>query len=163
MILNSSADLAALKGTGAYADALRCVLGSTTMWVNDAPADQASLWRQVSVGDTLARLDLTIEDLLAECAAAGIVPTAPSAPASVAPLLAPEPVSQPPRIVAAAMGISIAGGDVAAMPGAFNITAALYLGVGTIMLVYLNQIPELSFVSGNAGAASVTAIELTYA
>lgn len=71
----------------------------------------------------------------------------------------PDPVSSPPRIVAIAMGIEIADGDVFAIRGSFNVTAALYLGVGMIMLVYLNPVPPLSFVFGSVGAAIVTPIE----
>lgn len=84
-IINSRADLDALRGTDAYAEALRIILGATTMWVNTAPADQSPAWEQRSVGDTLAKLDLTTQELLAECAAAGIVPQSPAAPVSIAP------------------------------------------------------------------------------
>lgn len=78
-IINSRADLDALRGTDAYAEALRIILGATTMWVNTAPADQSPAWEQRSVGDTLAKLELTTQELLAECAAAGIVPQSPAA------------------------------------------------------------------------------------
>lgn len=92
------------------------------------------------------------EFLAYESAGGAVDDCGPPAPA--------EPVSAPPRIVAAAIGIIVAGGDVAAVPGSYNVTAALYLGVGTIMLVFLNEIPAISFVSGNAGTARVTASEL---
>ena len=83
-IINSRADLNALRGTDVYSDALRAILGATTTWVNDAPEGAAPQWRQVSVGETLAHLDLTLDELLAECASAGIAPTNPPAPSSVA-------------------------------------------------------------------------------
>ncbi|PZA12475.1 hypothetical protein DNX69_10905 [Rhodopseudomonas palustris] len=49
---------------------------------------------------------------------------------------AAEPVSQPPRVVASAMGITVENGDVAAIRGSYNIAAALYLGVGQVMLLF---------------------------
>lgn len=94
MIINSRPDLDALRGTAAYAEALRMILGATTSWVNDAPAGEPPQWRQVSVGETLARLDLTLPDLLAECAAAGIAPQASEPPASEV-----QPPPPPPPIV----------------------------------------------------------------
>lgn len=89
MIINTRSDLDELKGTDIYGEALRQILGATTMWVNDAPAGSAPQWHQVSVGDTLARLDLTLDELTAECAAAGIVPQSPSAPVTTS--IAPPP------------------------------------------------------------------------
>lgn len=84
MIINTRADLDALRGTEAYAEALRRILGATTMWINDAADDATAVWRQASVGDVLASLDLTTEELLAECEAAGIVAQSPPAPAALA-------------------------------------------------------------------------------
>ena len=84
MIINTKADLDALRGTDAYAEALRRILGATTMWVNDAPAGSPPVWRQQSVGDTLARFGLTTEELMDECAAAGVVPQTPEAPPAAA-------------------------------------------------------------------------------
>jgi len=84
-IINSRDDLDALRGTDAYPDALRAILGATTTWINDAAAGQPPQWRQVSVGETLAWLDLTLEDLLQECAAAGIATTNPPSPAVSSP------------------------------------------------------------------------------
>lgn len=84
IIINTRADLDALRGTEAYAEALRRILGATTMWINDAADDAPAVWRQASVGDVLASLDLTTEELLAECEAAGITPQTPPAPATIA-------------------------------------------------------------------------------
>lgn len=88
-VINTRADLTALKGQDIYGEALRSILGATTMWVNDAVAGEPPIWRQVSVGDTLARLDLTLAELLAECAAAGITPQQPEQPAA-------QPIPAPP-------------------------------------------------------------------
>ena len=79
-IINTRSDLEALQGTDIYADALRSILGSTTTWVNKAPQGAIAQWELVSVTDTLRYLDLTLEELLSECAAAGITPTTPPAP-----------------------------------------------------------------------------------
>ena len=84
MIINNKADLNALRGTDAYAEALRRILGATTMWVNDAGPGEPPAWRQQSVGDALAQFDLTTEELLAECEAAGVVPQAPPQPVAPA-------------------------------------------------------------------------------
>lgn len=79
-IINSRADLDALRGTDVYSDALRAILGATMTWVNNAPEGEEPIWEYVSVGETLAHLDLTLDELLAECAAAGIAPTNPPGP-----------------------------------------------------------------------------------
>lgn len=80
MIINTRSDLDALRGTDAYAEALRAIVGATMTWVNDASAGEPAQWRMVSGGDTLARLGLTANELLDECASAGIVPQSPEAP-----------------------------------------------------------------------------------
>lgn len=79
-IINSRVDLEALQGTDVYADALRAILGTTTTWVNDAANGGSPQWRLVSVNDTLQYLGLTLDELIAECASAGIIPTTPSMP-----------------------------------------------------------------------------------
>ena len=79
-IINTRRDLDALQGTNIYAQALQTILGSTTTWVNEAPKGDAAQWKLVSVNDTLQYLDLTLEELLSECSAAGIVPTTPQIP-----------------------------------------------------------------------------------
>ncbi len=144
-IINTKADLDALRGTEAYAEALRRILGAVTMWVNDAPAGQAPMWRQESVGDTLARLDLTIEELLAECAAFGICLSPAQSPSSAMAAVHEEAVASQPKIVAAAMSVTIDGGDVSALDGAFNIAAALYLGPGQFMLLLYNPLPDANY------------------
>jgi hypothetical protein len=83
-ILNTPADLAALKGTPDYATALQILLGSTQTWINQAAAGAAPDWQLVSVLSTIQAMGfMTVDDLLAECAAAGVV--APPAPAQPAP------------------------------------------------------------------------------
>lgn len=84
MIINTKGDLDALRGTDDYAEALRRILGATTMWVNYAPDGQSPVWRQESAGAVLTQFDLTMEELLAECEAAGVVPQACDPPASIA-------------------------------------------------------------------------------
>lgn len=84
MIINTRADLDALRDTDAYAEALRRILGATTMWVNDASDGQPPVWRQEAAGAVLEQFDLTMEELLAECEAAGIVPQVPEPPAIAA-------------------------------------------------------------------------------
>jgi hypothetical protein len=82
MIINTRADLDALRGTASYPEALRAILGATTTWANDAQAGEPPQWRMVTVGDTLSRLGLTEDEMLDECASAGITPQAPEAPVS---------------------------------------------------------------------------------
>lgn len=91
MILNTPADLAALKGTPDYAAALKTLLGSTQTWVNQAPAGSASDWRLVTVLSTIKTMGfMSVDDLVAECAAAGVVaPPAPAAPPAAPPAPAP--------------------------------------------------------------------------
>ena len=83
-ILNTPADLVALKGTPDYAAALQILLGSTQTWVNQAAAGAAPNWQLVSTLTTIQAMGfMTVDELLAECAAAGVV--APPAPAQPAP------------------------------------------------------------------------------
>ncbi|QXX74224.1 hypothetical protein [Methylovirgula sp. HY1] len=87
-ILNSPADLAALKGTPDYASALQILLGSTMTWVNQAAVGQPANWQLVTVLSTIQKMGfLTVADLLAECTAAGVVapPTPPMPPNPPAP------------------------------------------------------------------------------
>ena len=82
-IINSRSDLDALQGTDAYGEALLVILGSATTWVNTAPEGGAPAWQLVTVLSTIQRMGfLTLEDLLQECAAAGIAaPPPPPQPA----------------------------------------------------------------------------------
>ena len=145
MIINNKADLNALRGTDAYAEALRRILGATTMWVNDAEPGEVPAWRQQSVGDALAQFDLTTEELLAECEAAGVVPQAPPQPVCPVAASSAEAVAAPPQLIAAAMSVSIANGDVAALEGAFNIAAAIYLGVGQVLLLFYSPMNSANY------------------
>ena len=83
-ILNTPADLAALKGSPDYAAALQILLGSTQTWVNQAAVGAPPNWQLVTVLSTIEAMGfMTVDELLAECAAAGVV--APPAPAQPAP------------------------------------------------------------------------------
>ena len=86
-ILNTPADLAALKGTPDYAAALQLLLGSTQTWVNQAAAGAPPDWQLVSALSTIQAMGfMTVDALLAECAAVGVVaPPAPPAPAAPPP------------------------------------------------------------------------------
>jgi hypothetical protein len=55
-------------------------------------------------------------------------------------------ISTKPDTTAAAFGVVVRDGDVAAIGKSYNILAALYLDVGHIMFMYLNPIPAGSFV-----------------
>lgn len=94
MILNTPADLAALKDTPDYAAALQILLGSTQTWVNEAAPGAPPNWQLVTVLSTIQAMGfLSVADLLAECAAAGVV--APPAP--------PQPAAPPPEPVPTAL------------------------------------------------------------
>lgn len=82
MIINTKSDLDALRGTDAYADALRCILGATTTWVNDGPYSDTPVWRLRDCGDALARFGLSRAELMAACEESGVVQQAPTAPAA---------------------------------------------------------------------------------
>jgi hypothetical protein len=51
-------------------------------------------------------------------------------------------VSLPPRLVAAAMAIDIAGGEVVVLNGSFNVAATVALGAGQFMLLFYNSLPN---------------------
>jgi hypothetical protein len=87
MILNTPADLAALKGTPDYAAALQLLLGSTQTWVNQAAAGAPPDWQLVSTLSTIQAMGfMSVDALLAECAAVGVAaPPAPPAPAAPPP------------------------------------------------------------------------------
>jgi hypothetical protein len=85
VIVNTRADLDALRDTPAYGEVLRNILGSATTWVNTAPEGSPPAWQMVTVLSTIERMGfLSVNDLLAECAAAGVTPPAPP-PAPSAP------------------------------------------------------------------------------
>lgn len=65
--------------------------------------------------------------LVAQTARRAIPPTPP---------VVPDPGLIPPKLIAAALSISIANGDVASVDGAFNLVGAIYLGVGQYMLLF---------------------------
>lgn len=91
MILNTRADLDAMKGTPDYAAALTAILGATTTWVNHGTAE-APDWRQETALSHVERLAFpSLEAFLAECAAHGIAPGEPEPPVAD-----PAPEPEPP-------------------------------------------------------------------
>lgn len=80
MMINTRADLEALKGTPDYAAALRAILGATTTWVNHG-TDEEPDWHQETALSHIERLAFgSLEEFVAECAAYGITPGAPEPP-----------------------------------------------------------------------------------
>jgi hypothetical protein len=80
MIINSRADLDALRGGPDYAAALRAILGATTTWVNHGTAEEPD-WRAETALSQIERLEFaSIEELLAECAAHGVAAVEPEPP-----------------------------------------------------------------------------------
>lgn len=71
----------------------------------------------------------------------------------------PDPVSTPPTLIATAFGVTVANGDVTEIKGAFNVAAALYLGVGQYMLLFLNPLPDGYFVTIHGDVAAMEVVE----
>lgn len=65
----------------------------------------------------------------------------------------PEPGTVPPRLVASALNIQVANGDVASLAGAFNLGGAIYLGVGQYMLLFLAPQPDADYFPLVTGSA----------
>jgi len=83
------------------------------------------------------------------------------------PYVAPEvaPGTVPPRLVASAFGITIAGGDVTEMSGVFNLVAAIYLDVGQYMLLFIEPQADADYfgvVSGDAPCLRVVDRQADY-
>jgi hypothetical protein len=55
------------------------------------------------------------------------------------------PVSNPPKIVAAAFNIIIQNGEAAGVEGSFNIAGALYLDVGLYLLIFNEAQPDANY------------------
>ncbi len=80
-IINTRSDLEALRGTPDYGAALRALLGASVTWINTAEEDAPPVWEKQTVLSHIEKMGFaTLDALLAECAAAGIVPTEPTAP-----------------------------------------------------------------------------------
>lgn len=92
MLINSQEDLLSLRGSPQYGEALLRILGSARTWINRAPVGSPAQWELVSVLSTLQAMGFqSVDDLLAECAAAGVAaPPAPPAPNPPP----PEPINQ---------------------------------------------------------------------
>lgn len=79
-IINTRSDLDALKGSPDYAAALQALLGAASHWINVGTPD-APEWQLQTMLAPIAALGVaSIDDLLAECATAGIVPTVAEPP-----------------------------------------------------------------------------------
>jgi hypothetical protein len=66
----------------------------------------------------------------------------------------PDPGLRPPTLKAAAFNIAIANSDVSAIEGAFNTIAALYLGVGQFMLLFLEAEPDADYFAQITGGSA---------
>lgn len=80
MILNDRRDFEVLRGTPDFGRALRLILGSTKTWINRSDLGEEPDWEEVTVFDTLSRMEFTMEEFLDELQAAGIAPTTAPAP-----------------------------------------------------------------------------------
>lgn len=65
----------------------------------------------------------------------------------------PDPGTMPPRLVASALNINVANGDVASVEGVFGFAGAVYLGTGLYMLLFLASQPDTNFFSVISGGA----------
>ncbi|UQR66230.1 XkdW family protein [Bradyrhizobium sp. C-145] len=65
------------------------------------------------------------------------------------------PVSKPPRVVAAALNIGIADGNITSLDGAFNIAGAIYFDVGQYMLLFIEPQPDNNYFALITGDAPV--------
>lgn len=75
------------------------------------------------------------------------------------------PGTVPPRLIASAFGITIAGGDVTDMSGVFNLVAAIYIDVGQYMLLFIEPQPDADYfavVSGDAPCLRVVDRQVDY-
>lgn len=70
----------------------------------------------------------------------------------------PPPLAVPPVLVAAALNINVADNDITGIEGMFNIAGAVYLDVGTYMLVFTeSQLDDAYFaIITGAPAAAMT-------
>lgn len=80
MIINSRADLDALRGTPDWPVALRLLAGTTIGWRKSAAQDQTLAWERVEDTAALDRLGMTTAELQAELDATGIIIDPPQAP-----------------------------------------------------------------------------------
>lgn len=71
-----------------------------------------------------------------------------------------EPGTMPPRLVASALSVAVAGEDVAAVEGVFGLAAAAYLDVGLYMLFFLTPQPDTEYFAViNGGAPCMNVFE----
>lgn len=79
MMINSRADLEALRGTPDFVTALRLIYGATRSWTNAGTAE-APDWQLVEDGSVLTRFDFTPADFGAEIAGMAFATDVPAAP-----------------------------------------------------------------------------------
>lgn len=65
----------------------------------------------------------------------------------------PDPGTVPPKLIASAMNIDVAGGDIAGVQGIFGLAGAIYLDVGNYMLLFIESQPDLEFFAIVSGGA----------
>jgi hypothetical protein len=72
--------------------------------------------------------------------------------------VAAEPGTTAPHLIASALNITVADGDVAAVDGVFGLAAAAYLGTGFYMLVFLAAQPDADYFAVINGGAPCMAM-----
>lgn len=71
----------------------------------------------------------------------------------------PDPAAVPPSLVASALRVVVAGGDVSEIGGVFQLVAALYLDVGQFMLLFIEPQPDDQYfevISGGSPCMTVS-------
>jgi hypothetical protein len=85
--------------------------------------------------------------------------------AAISPPPSSDPQSAPPRLVAAAYGVTIVGGDIPVVEGSFNVAAALYAGVGTYYLFFSRSELDTAYftaITGGAPSMQVTTRDVDF-
>ena len=66
----------------------------------------------------------------------------------------------PPQLIASAFNVAVIDSDIASIDGPFNVVAAMYLDVGSYLLLFLNEELDAEyFVLASGGAAMIEATE----
>ena len=70
-----------------------------------------------------------------------------------------DPGDMPPRLVASALSVEVADGDIAKVEGIYGLAGAIYLDVGQFMLLFIAEQPDTDFyalINGGAPCMSVS-------